>query len=347
MASIFDTVRLDGVVEQHRGSVTGYLGWLLFEGPVIVSQETLAIDIVDIAEHGVPPHCDPGHGGTQIDKVGYKTEFFKPPVRHYKTVLGRTDSIERLPGEAPLGTLSPEERLAALAGIELERILRRIDEGRECDAASAIVNGYFDASWKESDGQTKTRRYTFDASPQSSTVSNAWGSANADPLGDLLAIRASVAGASGTVADQVVMNSATFAKFIASPKVAEALRAGQASFASLDVNRKPESIGGFYVGRCLGFDVHVVDEAYSANASTLTKLIPDNMAIVCSRGAAKMFYGIADTLSRPADNQLIISAGDYITNAKVADEGLIVEATQAALPAILKPKAFWRLTTTV
>lgn len=344
MASIFDTIQLDGVVEQHRGSVSGYLGWLLFDGPVVIDQETIAVDIVQIADHGITPHCKPETGGTQQDKHGYKTEFFKPPVRHLKTVLGRTDSLERLPGEAPTGALSPEERLARLAGFELERILRRIDEGRECDIASAVVNMYFDA--KDADGNT-IQRYTFDASPSSSTVSTAWGTANSDPLGDLLGVRASIAGVSGTVADQVIMNSATFAKFIASPKVADALRAGQAIFANMNVNKMPESVGGFYAGRCLGFDVHVIDEAYSANASTLTKLIPDDTAIVCSRGKAKLYYGVADVLPRPQDGALVIAAGDYVVNSRIADAGLIVEASQAALPAILNPKAFHKLTTTV
>lgn len=337
--SIFDTIDLTEVVKLHEGRASGFLGRMFFSNEELCDQEATAVDIIDNSGASVAPHVAPLIGGVVVEKEGYTTKWYKPPCRHVKQSFGRLDAIKRRPGEKPLGEMSPSERLAAAVGQASGDLIELLDRSREADCASVLFNEYLDVK-----GPGVDERITYASPAPATTVETSWGSDGADPVGDLNAVKLSVIQGCGLVPDVIVMNSATASKLIKDASVQKLLDNRRIQMGEI-VPRDLEA-GTSYLGSLIGMDLYTCDEVTIAGGVS-TKLVPDDKVLVAStRGKAKMVYGISDQITNPAREEVINSAEKYVINAKVTDEGYIVEVAQSPLPIVNQPEAFHVLTVT-
>ncbi|MDR1703598.1 MAG: major capsid protein [Clostridiales bacterium] len=87
------------------------------------------------------PFVSPRIGSSVLDRQGYKTFSYKPPLVAPKRVMTTDDLDTRLPGEALYSGYNPDQRKAALLQDDLKELDDAITRREEWMAAMALFNG--------------------------------------------------------------------------------------------------------------------------------------------------------------------------------------------------------------
>lgn len=135
----YDTHTMMRVVETLRPPSSF---WLDLFFPVVQTFDTefVDFDVVD-RQRRLAPFVAPTAQGKPMLQEGYQTRRFKPAYIKPKDIVNPTRVLRRQPGEGYGGTLSPEQRRAAVVADILRTHRSAIERRWEWMAAEAIIKG--------------------------------------------------------------------------------------------------------------------------------------------------------------------------------------------------------------
>lgn len=154
-----------------------------FRNPQRFPTESVMFDIV---KNGMPmaPFVSPRIGNQVLEREGYETKEFTPPLVAPMRVLTTDDLDIRLPGEQLINGYNPARRQAELLQNDLRELDQAITRREEWMAAQALFHGKIIMIGK---GVNKEIDFGFE---NNLVADVAWDDyANSDPLRDILAAR--------------------------------------------------------------------------------------------------------------------------------------------------------------
>ncbi|WJZ69988.1 minor capsid protein E [Vibrio phage PVP-XSN] len=108
----------------------------------IVESESKKIDIdIYVGKRRIAPFVHPKIGGKTVEKLGYKTDSFEPPMVGPRMLTTAEDMLKRSPGENIYNAKSPDERAAEQIGMDLAELDDMITRREEAMAAEALFSG--------------------------------------------------------------------------------------------------------------------------------------------------------------------------------------------------------------
>lgn len=136
---LYSTAALSGVIYRLRPLPTFFLD-TFFPSVSVSDKEEIYFDVVE-EKPRITPFVHPLRAGKLIENVGYATKSFKPAYVKDKRVHTPNKAIKRLPGEALLGSLTQEQRMAAILANDLQEQRKMLERRFEVMAAEAIIFG--------------------------------------------------------------------------------------------------------------------------------------------------------------------------------------------------------------
>lgn len=136
---LYSTAALSGVIYRLRPLPTFFLD-TFFPTVSVSDKEEIYFDTVE-EKPRITPFVHPLRAGKLVENTGYTTKSFKPAYVKDKRVHTPNKAIKRLPGEALLGSLTQEQRLAAILANDLQDQRKMLERRFEVMAAEAIIFG--------------------------------------------------------------------------------------------------------------------------------------------------------------------------------------------------------------
>ena len=190
---LFDLATLDAVFRHQKAPSPPF--WLnFFNRQIDFDTPEIMFDKVFGDDRGLAPFVVPTSQGRPQRLDGYEVMRLRPAYVKINDVVDPTMHIERFPGEAPLGTMSLDQRREVVIAELLCKQRVKFANTNEWLAARAVIDGAVTISGED----YPEVEVNFRRDPSlTSTVTTAWGTAGADPLGDLRLMRMRAADLSG------------------------------------------------------------------------------------------------------------------------------------------------------
>jgi Phage major capsid protein E len=262
---VYDTATLVAVVQ----SLFIPQKWLLeryFPNIVTSDSEYVAID-VEIGLRRMAPFVSPLVEGKMVEQQRTQTNLFKPAYLKPKSPLDLRKPVKRRIGEKIGGSLTPAERAQANVAETLVDHIGQIDRRCEWMAARALSTGTVTIS---GDGyQTVVVDFGRDASLTIAKVAGTrWTEENikagtASPSRDIEAWGTQLLKKSGAVASDLVFTPASWAGFIADPKIEAAIIYPKFSDSGNTINAGPQiQLGGQFKGKWGQYELYLYNDWY-------------------------------------------------------------------------------------
>jgi hypothetical protein len=199
-----------------------------------ISQESEKEEIhfdVENEQPRITPFVSPLRAGRIVEHEGYETRTFKPAYAKDKRLFDADAPIKRVIGEAPLGTLSNEERTRRLLGQTIANQNRMLTRREEVMASEVLRTGKATITGEGFDDVVVD--FLRDASLTVAALTGAarWSETTSTPMDDLEAWAQLIYDAGGGIALDVVM----------APDVWQAIRTHAQVKDLLDTRRGSES----------------------------------------------------------------------------------------------------------
>lgn len=136
---IFSTAYLMGLITQMKPVPSFILDNFFTISKTFTTEEVMMDKIIKKAR--VAPFVNPIQAGKIIETSGFQTTSFKPAYIKPKFRWDPQKVISRRPGEALLGSLTPEQRLAAIMASDTQEGYDMIRRRFEIMAAEALIDG--------------------------------------------------------------------------------------------------------------------------------------------------------------------------------------------------------------
>ena len=273
---IYDKRTLLGAVRLMEAPRT-FLRDTFFTNVKTSATESVEIDIVK-GDRAVAPFVHPVLGGKIIANKGYQTKTYKPPLVAPEKIITAKDLQNRLPGENPYATVSPEERNAQKTAEFLEQLEDQITRREEVMCSQAIFEGKI---YIKGEGLDEVIDFGF---TNNATITTKWGAAGANPISDLEAIYQMVQ-TNGMVNPGIcIMANNVAAAFISNDKVQKYLDIKNYNLAKIEPKVLPNGVR--YLGRIdlLDLDIYTYSGIYtddwSGSTAVTKKFVPDNKLIM-------------------------------------------------------------------
>ena len=186
----------------------------------IFPSEDVIVDYKDETGNTLAPVVLPTKGGIAVERGGYETHSFTPPLVAPERPLTVDQLNKRLPGEALFSAQTPQEREALIVTNDIEELNTMIDNREEYMAAQTLLNnGYTLKQYSDKYGkeyiEKEVKFYNGASNPAVYTPSTAWSTNSTTILSDIAAmcnmltkrgLGASDLVVSGTVADVILGN---------------------------------------------------------------------------------------------------------------------------------------------
>ncbi len=259
----------------------------------------------------VAPFIAKGAGGFDMDRQGFVTRNYVPPIVAPQRKLTVEDIVNRSMGENIYSQRTPEERQAERIAEDLaffEKTITRREEIMCRDillTGKCVMNGYID---------DKLSNYTQDAIDYgfSQLVALSGGSlwsspSTSKPLDDLKVWRGTVFKNSGTVPNICLMSANVVDNFVLHPQitgilnrnimmgmlapVADGYQQNALSRPTVDLSAYEGAIT--FVGTLpgLGLEIYQYDAWYDDDNGVTQQMIPDNTVILFKKNMGRRFYG--------------------------------------------------------
>lgn len=258
----------------------------------------------------VAPFIAKGAGGFNMDRQGFVTRTYTPPIVAPQRKLTVEDISNRSMGENIYSQQTPESRQAVRIAEDLaffEKAITRREELMCRDillTGKCLVSGYVDDN---------TANIVYDAIDYSFSQlvtlsgSSLWSASTSDPFNDLKNWRKTVFKASGTAPNICLMASNLVENFVTHPKivnilnrnvmigmlapVAAGFQQNALSKSSIDINKYDGAIT--FVGTLpgLGLEIYQYDAWYEDEAGNTQDMIPDNTVVIFKKNMGKRYYG--------------------------------------------------------
>lgn len=255
---LYSTDVLNGVIANLLGNPQ-FLIDRYFPVTQTETSEEIHFDVVD-GKRRIAPFVSPLVEGQIVGPVGYKTYTFKPAYIKDKRVFDMHRPFKRLPGEAFGGSMSPEARLRALIGIELQDQLSMLNRRLEVMAGEILQSGKLTITGEK----YPTVVVDFGrAAGNTVTATPLWSDPNATPLVDLATWAMIPLQSQGIYLNDVLMSPTAWAKFRANESVNVALDRSRALTTPPSLsNNQMITEGAVYMGTIDNFNIWVYQSWY-------------------------------------------------------------------------------------
>jgi len=258
----------------------------------------------------VAPFIAKGSGGFDMDRQGFITRSYTPPIVAPQRKLTVEDIVARSMGENIYSVRTPEDRQAERIADDLaffEKTITRREEIMCRDillTGKCVMNGYVD---------DKLSNYVDDVVDYGFTqfVTNSgtglWTNAASKPFDDLKAWRNTVFKNSGTAPNIVIMSANVVDGFVLHPQitgilnrnvmigmlapVADGFQQNVLSKSSVDLSIYEGALT--FVGTLpgLGLEIYQYDSWYDDDEGVTQQMIPDDTVILFKKNMGSRYYG--------------------------------------------------------
>lgn len=310
--SIYDTRTMLKAI-QSMMPVNTFLKDTFFSG-----SQTFTTDQVDVdyykGRRKMAPFVSPRKAGKVMDRPGYQTKTFKPPLIKPMRIATADDLQKRSMGENIYGAKSPDERAAEMLAQDLADMEEAITRREEWMVSQIMFTGQVHMI-----GEDVDLLLDFDFTNKIAlTGADKWSDPNSDPIQDLKNWRLSVIQKSGITPDMVIMASDVVDAFTKHPTVQKVMDSQRIILGKIEPQTLPNGVT--YIGSisALGMDVYSYDEWYFDEESTTEKpMVPAGSVLVAStRARSSMLYG-AVTLADQKSGDFVTYAGERIPDSWV------------------------------
>lgn len=264
----------------------------------------------DIVKNGMTmaPFVSPRIGSTVLEREGYETKEFTPPLISPKAVLTVDDLDTRLPGESPINGYRPSRRQAELLQRDMMRLNRAITMREEWMAAMALFEGKIFVA-----GQGISRDVDF-GFENNIVVDVEWSDfKNSDPLRDILQATDLVA-SFGYTPDIMIANAKTINWLMDNERVNRLFDNDAFRMGVFEPSRPRNGARRYAYLREAGLEVFVYNSTFADNDNENPdfpgiepgdkgfvpksyRLVPDGKVFIGStQMPAEMLYGVVKNL---------------------------------------------------
>lgn len=249
---LYDLVTLDAVFRYQKTPTPAFwLNW--FNRQINFDTPEIMFDKVFGDDRGLAPFVVPTSQGRPQKLDGYSTLSFAPAYVKINDVVNPGMHIERLPGEAPTGQFTIEQRRQAVIAELLRKQRIKFANRNEWLAARAIIDGKVTISGEDyPETEVDFRR---DAGLTGVLAGAAkWDTATGDPLGDLKTMRMNVNALSGARITRHVFGAEAWDLFTQRVDIKELMNTNYGGLQT-SVTRMTDGYDGQeYVGRIAGLN---------------------------------------------------------------------------------------------
>lgn len=310
----------------------------------IFPSEDVVVDFKDEQGSSLAPVVVSDKGGIPMNRGGYQTHTFTPPLVAPERSLTAAQLMKRAAGEVAFSGISAEQREAKYLTDDLADLNRAIELREEYMAAQTLLNnGYTLTAYADrfgSKGITQNFKfYTEVNNPAVFNIQNSWDSASADIIGDLAAmadlltsrgLAASDVVVAGNVAD-VMLNNATVLKLLDNRRFILAQEVNPTETDDGAVLLAVLNVKGHLM------NVYAYTREYVGDDGQTAKFISDNKIVVTAPGMGRTAYGAITQLEEGSQDFVTYAAArvpHVITNAHDNVRTLIQQSRPIVLPKV-------------
>lgn len=254
-----------------------------FQTEVTEESEEIHFDVTD-EQPRISPFVSPLKAGRIVEHEGYTTNTFKPAYVKDKRLFDPEAPVKRVPGEAPLGSLSAEERTRRLLAQALANQNRMLTRREEVMASEILRTGAVTISGEGFEDVNVDFGRAAALTVADLTGTDKWSDTTAsDPVGDIETWAALIQSNGGGIATDVIMATDVWGYFRQNTNVVALLdtRRGSESRAEsgpLAANRvrNPGKIGDF--------NIWIYSDPYIDETGTAGNMMPSG-AVILVNGA--------------------------------------------------------------
>lgn len=285
--SIFDTRTMLEAVEQMHPA-RRFLQDTFFGRVETFPTKTVDIDIVK-GQRKMAPFVHPNLPGSVSTRDGYQSSTYVPPYIQPKRPTTAEQILKRSPGDHPYATRTPLERAGEQLGKDLADLDDEIVRREEWQAASALTTGQIRVI---GEGVDDTIDFLMPSTHKITLSTNQWGTANADPLGNLRAWKRMISKASGRTANVAVLSGEAHDAFFNTQKLLEQLNTRRVDMGLIKPEELPDGVTYLGYLNDPGVDLYAYDEWYLDNNGDEKPMIPAGGLILGSTNTRNaMLYG--------------------------------------------------------
>ena len=311
----------------------------------IFATKKVNIDYKDEQNNKLAPLILPEAGGIPVDRRGYETHEFEPPMVAPERVLTSQHLEERQAGEIYGGNLSPLQREANILSEDLADLTRMIDLREEHMAAQTLLNNAYTAKRYAdkygSQGEDLNIKYYTEGSNPATYTGSGWTSSSTNILPDLAAM-----------ADRLTSRGLPATDVIVASDVADVMQ-GNSEIQELLDNRRyelggiqPEELtyGAVLLGRLNAkghiLNIFVYSRTYTAEDGTTKAFIPSGSVVVTAPACGRMAYGSITQIEEYAQD-FVTYPGRRVphvtTDSHANTRVLTLQAKPLAIPNVKNP----------
>lgn len=241
--------------------------------------------------------------GNHVEKIGYETKTFAPPVLKPKKVITASDLQKRMPGQfiydnASSLTPAVEQYIAR----EIAELNGMIERNEEWQAKQALFDGAI-TFYDENQNLILTIDFGRD-SALVQTITTKWDNTAADPLRDLREYRRLIQQKSGFAGRRVLMGADAADEFLANEAVQKTLSKDWSTRGNIAYDMRDQ--GGIWLGYADGFDFWAYEDfIIDPSTGSETAIVPAKKVLISSDAPATRVYGSVEV---GTDTGMIIEA---------------------------------------
>lgn len=306
----------------------------------IFASEDVIIDYRDEVGNTLAPVVLPSKGGIQVDRAGYETHTFTPPLVAPERPLTVDQLNKRLPGESIVSSQTPQEREAMIVTRDIEELNQMIDNREEYMAAQTLLNnGYTLKQYADRYGtaeyvEKEVKFYTENANPAVYTPGSAWTPASTTILSDIAAMAEMLTRRGLGASDLVV--SGTVADVILGNDEVQKLLDNRRFILAQEVNPQQQPNGAVLIA-VLNVKGHIINifsysrEYVDETTGRATPFIPDGYVVITAPGMGRTAYG-AVTQIEGATRDFVTYAASRVPHVVVSEHDNIRTLIQQSRP---------------
>ncbi len=283
----------------------------------IFPSEDVVVDFKDEVGSSLAPVVIPNKGGIPVEREGYETHNFTPPMVAPSRVLTAAQLQKRQAGEAAFSNITPQQREAKIIAQDIKDLQDLIDNREEYMAAQTLLNnGYTLKQYADRYGsndyvEKEIKFYTGGSNPAVYTPGADWSSVSTAIVSDLAAMAGMLTKRGLPAVDVIVAGDV--ADVMLSNEYILKLLDNRRFILAQEVNPQEDANGSVLIA-VLNVKGHLMNifsytrEYVDETTGLATPYIPSGKVVVTAPGMGRTAYG--------AVTQIEGAARDYVTYAE-------------------------------
>lgn len=262
----------------------------------IFETKKVNIDYKDEQNNKLAPLVLPEVGGIPVDRRGYETHEFEPPMVAPERVLTPKHLEERQAGEVFGGSLSPIQREANILSEDLADLTRMIDLREEHMAAQTMLNNAYTAKRYAdkygTQGEDVNIKFYTEGSNPATYSGSGWSTSSTNIISDL-ATMANMLTSRGLPATDVILAGDVADVVLGNSEIQELLDIRRYEMGSVKPQELPDGAVLIAVLNVKGHIMNIFsyDMSYVDEDGSTKKFIPHGSVIVTAPACGRMAYG--------------------------------------------------------